>query len=96
MGQTVFFSNDGEMDILGATIMGVHVKEGSNPIGHFGTGLKFAIATLLRTGHAVKIYVGEKLYNFDVEKVNIRGKDFDVVCMTCVRLGFTTDTGKNW
>lgn len=96
MTDTVFFSNEGEMDILGATVMGVHVKEGENPIGHFGTGLKFAIATLLRTEHKVQIYVGTKVYNFDTEVVNIRGKDFNIVCMNGERLGFTTDTGRNW
>jgi hypothetical protein len=96
VANTVYFTNEGELDIRAACIMGVHVKEGDNPIGEFGTGLKFAIATLLRTGHSIVIWSGSTRYDFDVSKTDIRGKEFEIVTMNGKELGFTTDTGKNW
>jgi hypothetical protein len=76
--------------------MGVSVKEGDSPIGYFGTGLKFAIASLLRTGHTVRLFREGKLIDFDAEPTVIRGEQFNVVTMNGERLGFTTQLGKNW
>ena len=93
----VHFCNQGYLDIDAAITMGVHVKESNNPIGFFGTGLKYAIATLLRTGHSVSIKLkGEKPYKFGTVKKLIRGKEFALVTMNRKTLGFTTDLGKNW
>ena len=46
----IVFENPGEIDIRSISTFGVSVKEGDNPIGFFGTGLKYAIVVLLRTG----------------------------------------------
>ena len=35
--------------------MGASVKKSNNPIGFFGTGLKYAIAVTLRLGGSIKI-----------------------------------------
>jgi hypothetical protein len=51
MSAIVVFENPGEIDAAAIRTFGVSVKEGENPIGFFGTGLKYAIAILLRTGH---------------------------------------------
>ena len=51
----VSFVNSGEIDPLTITTIGVSVKEGENPFGVFGTGLKYSIAILLRTHHSVSI-----------------------------------------
>lgn len=61
---TIYFSNRGLIDLDVIRTMGVNVKENDNPIGHFGTGLKFAIATLLRTGHKVDLYRGDEKISF--------------------------------
>jgi len=93
---TVYFANDGKIDLMALCTMGVSVKETDQPIGYFGTGVKFAIATLLRTGHKVTLTVGGRRLPFDVESVDIRGKDFEIVTMGGEKLGFTTELGKNW
>jgi len=67
-----------------------------SPIGYFGTGLKYAISTLLRTGHDVTLKTGGKTYKFGVEEQDIRGQKFNVVTMNGEHLPFTTDLGKNW
>lgn len=88
--------NPGLIDLDAIRIMGVNVKETDSPIGYFGTGLKFAIATLLRTGHKVILWRGEERIEFSAQPIEIRGKVFQTVYMGEEKLAFTTDLGKNW
>jgi len=55
---TIAFQNDGELDLRLMATFGCSVKETNNPIGFFGTGLKYALAVLLRTGHKVTVHLG--------------------------------------
>lgn len=98
---TVYFVNNEAIDLNAIAIMGVNVKIGSNPIGHFGTGLKYAIATLLRTGHRVRLRVGQNdmqdlWIDFTAEDIQIRGTPFQIIKMGEERMGWTTALGKNW
>jgi len=93
---SVYFSNSGELDLDVIRTMGVSVKDGSNPIGYFGTGLKYALATLLRTGHHISLQNGDRTVHFGTIKKTIRGEEFEIVTMDGEQLGFTTDLGKNW
>ena len=93
---TVYFYNEGVIDLNTIRTMGVSVKDTDNPIGYFGTGLKYAIATLLRTGHKITLKAGDTYYSFATQKIAVRGKDFDIVHMNEEQLGFTTDLGKDW
>lgn len=97
----IVFTNPGEIDIRSISTFGVSVKEGSNPIGFFGTGLKYAIAVLLRTGHRVTVMSGEKVVQFAVAPQEVRGQSFDFVTMAIGNeqpepIGFTTELGKHW
>jgi hypothetical protein len=92
----VIFENDGEIDAAAIRTFGVSVKEGENPIGFFGTGLKYALAILLRTGHKVTIQSGTSKHRFALKDVKIRGQDFQIVTMDRHELGFTTQVGKTW
>lgn len=93
---TIYFCNDYPIDLNAIALMGVSVKAGSNPIGYFGTGLKFSIATLLRTGHDVTLIRSGERIRFSVETEMIRGEAFDRVKMGDERLGFTTKLGRTW
>jgi hypothetical protein len=93
---TIYLSNPGELDLNTIRIMGVSVKTGDTPIGYFGTGMKYAIATLLRTGHEVALSVGSKNYKFTARDTTIRGEKFKLVHMNDEPLSFTTELGKNW
>lgn len=97
----IVFENPGEIDIRSISTFGVSVKEGDNPIGFFGTGLKYAIAVLLRTGHGVEIHSGLRVVRFAVQAQQVRGQDFDFITMAidgepAAPLGFTTELGKQW
>lgn len=91
----IIFENEGLLDLRALKIMGVSVKE-EGAIGYFGTGLKYALAVLLRTGHKIEIHIDGKLHKIDSVQQDIRGKDFDIIRLDDEELGFTTDLGKNW
>lgn len=91
----IIFKNDGEIDINAITTFGVSVKS-ADSIGFFGTGLKYAIAILLREGCSITIYSGNERLEFGIESVNIRGEEFDIVTMNGKQLGFSTELGKTW
>lgn len=92
----VAFQNPGEIDERCISTIGVSVKEGDNPIGFFGTGLKYAIAIILRHGGSITIWKGLEPLKFTTREVSIRGRVSRVVCMNGVELGFTEDLGKHW
>ena len=96
----VSLTNPGLIPMEAVTTMGVSAKEGENPIGFFGTGLKYAIASLLRTSHKIVIWRGLDRYDFAIEPGEVRGKEFDFIRMSGPdgdqRLGFTTHLGAHW
>lgn len=97
----ICFSTPTTLDLRLLTTMGVNVKPNSaSPIGYFGTGLKYAIAILLRTGHQLKLETGGKTYDFSVATEEIRGKEFSICQMHgpegTLALPFTTEYGKTW
>ncbi len=100
-GKIVIFENGGEIDVRSISTFGCSVKEGENPIGFFGTGLKYALAVLMRLGIKVVIQSGLNQYEVCVSAGNIRGRDFGFVGLRgenggVTGLGFTTELGKTW
>lgn len=97
----IVFENRGEIDLRTIHTFGVSVKEGDSPIGFFGTGLKYAIAVLLRHDHKIAIFSGMKSVAFDIRHEEVRGQEFDFVTMSVdgaapVDAGFTTQLGRGW
>lgn len=103
----ISFQNDGEIDMRAVTTIGISAKEGDSPIGYFGSGLKYAISVILRSGGAITVWSGLHRYVFAKAPVSVRGQDFEVITMTeygpgCEvgreprELGFTTRLGINW
>lgn len=93
----IVFENDGTLDMRAVKIMGVNSKDNKDSaIGYFGTGLKYAIAILLRAGATISILTGGTMYQFNVQRTKIRNDEFNVITMNDEELGFTTDLGKNW
>lgn len=97
----IVFENPGEIDIRSISTFGVSVKESDNPIGFFGTGLKYAIAVLLRADHGITIQSGETVVEFGTQRESVRGQDFDFITMSIngaapLPMGFTTELGKTW
>lgn len=92
----VVFKNKGVIDTRAIRTFGVSAKVNTNPIGFFGTGLKYAISILMRNNIEVKLFAGGIKYDFARKEVGMRGKDFEVVTMNDDELPFSTNLGINW
>ncbi len=103
----ITFTNPGLIPLDAIRLMGASVKaEGS--FGRFGTGFKYALATILRGGGSLVIWRGADKITFSTRAVEVRGSDFAEVVMTSWKgrgdhlkevhdnLGFTTQLGKDW
>ncbi|MEE8598706.1 MAG: hypothetical protein V3S69_04230 [Dehalococcoidales bacterium] len=93
----ITFQNRGLLEIRGINTFGVSVKPDSeNPIGFFGTGLKYALAVLLREECEVTLYIGLEKLKFHVREEKMRGEAIHMVCLQSLTMPFTTELGKNW
>jgi hypothetical protein len=93
----IIFENKGTIDPRAIKTFGVNAKDDeASAIGYFGTGLKYAIAVLLRAGAKVSILSDGVTYELGHVETEVRGKTFDIVTMNDEELGFTTSLGKNW
>lgn len=92
----IVFRNKGTIDPRSITTFGVSSKENDSAIGYFGTGLKYAIAILLREGCGIEIRTGGQVLQFGTLEQTVRVDDFTFITMNGQPLAFTTELGKNW
>ena len=104
----IVFQNRGLMPLDAVRLMGVSVKPSTgSPVGFFGTGLKYAIAVLLREGCQIDMWLGRRRYSFGSYDIDFRGEKLKQVSMlewpefpdeTPVEtdLAFTTSYGRTW
>lgn len=103
----IVFETKGLIDVRAFTTMGLSAKPVStNPIGYFGTGLKYAMAVLTRLGAQPVVWIGEDRYRFDKVSDNFRGVAYDRLRMQQIKKGwkrpryhdlpYTTQYGRNW
>lgn len=103
----IIFETPGLIDIRAFTTGGLSAKpNSSNPIGRFGTGLKYAIAVLVRRGASPIVWIGQDRYTFSRKPIVFRDKNFDLIRMRRDRwsvtkpsyyeMPFTTEYGKDW
>jgi hypothetical protein len=91
----IVFRNPGLIDLEAVRNLGVSVKlEGS--FGRFGTGLKFAIANILRNGGAIRIFRGHEEHRLSTEPLTIRDVEHQIVALDGQRIGFAVTFGKDW
>lgn len=96
-------SNPGVFDVESAlNMLGASVKTGTNPIGMFGSGTKYALAQACRDRVSVKISTGEKLYSVGTTSKKFRDVDFQKVILRSetggtIKTPMTTEFGaKDW
>lgn len=109
----IAFITPGLIDVRAFTLFGINSKPNTkNPIGFFGTGLKYATAICCRLGAKVEVWIGTTKYIFFTRPSKFRDKDFSAIRMkretwtfTDVALfkranyndmPYTTELGKTW
>lgn len=91
------FTNEGEIDVNALRLLGASTKETDDTkIGFWGTGLKYAIAILLREGIEVKVFTGTKEIKIGKRKTKMRGEVFEVMTVNGTPTSVTTRMGKDW
>jgi hypothetical protein len=96
----LYFHSPNEFPIEVLYIMGLSAKVTDRPIGRFGTGLKYAIAGVLRIGGSVTLQAGGRTYTFSAESASLRGQNYHSIFMTGPEgrtlLPFTLTYGQDW
>lgn len=101
----IIFHNPGHIEPNAFRLMGASVKnEGS--FGRFGTGLKYAVATILRGGGTITVHSGERTFGFVLEATSLKDREFSEVVLfektpdgygaNYQPLGFTDRLGRDW
>lgn len=94
--QSIVFHTHTLMDPISWEMMGISAKTSDSAIGVFGTGLKYAVAVLLRTGHEFVIHTNNQTYEFGLADMTFRDKEFKQITCNGKGLPFTTEYGKFW
>lgn len=103
----VKFWTPGAIPLTSFTIMGAHHKVVSDPIGKFGTGLKYAVAVILRHGGKIRLFIEGVEYEFVVVPGEHRGQPMEMIRLrrkngllnrwvSVQKLPFTLSYGKGW
>lgn len=94
--QYLKIQNNGLLDIRLLSLMGGTTKANdSYKIGQWGSGLKYSMAYLLRNNIDFRVFIGNKEVGLTTLKENIRGEDFDIICVDGVKTSVTTNMGGN-
>jgi len=91
----LYLQNKGEIERGALSLLGASTKSGDQ-IGKFGSGFKYALATLIREGIDFKIYSGLTEIIITTEIERFRNTEFRVLVIDGVRTSITTNTGPEW
>ena len=93
----VCFENKGEVPINAFKLLGASSKRNdSSKIGYFGTGLKYAIAVMLKQGIEFKVFSGEKEVKISTRKTKFIDENIDVMTVNGEKTSITLDAGIDW
>ena len=97
MKNYILFRNDGEIDPNALKLLGASTKRNdSSKIGFFGSGLKYALAYLLRKGVETRIFSGNTEIKLSTKRSQFRDQSFDVICVNGSETSLTTSMGIDW
>lgn len=93
----LLIENKGELDISSLILLGASTKRNdSGKIGFFGSGNKYAIATLIRHGIKFSIFSGDRKVKISTEDVMFRDMVFKKIFIDDNPTSLTTDMGPQW
>lgn len=97
MMKDIFILNKGIVDTDAFHLLGASTKrDDETKIGYFGSGLKYALAWMLRNGINFKVYADKKEIKFGLKKKDFRGKQFSVITINGKDTSITTEMGPDW
>jgi hypothetical protein len=89
--------NDGLLDIRLIYLMGGTTKADDKfKIGQFGTGLKYALAYMLRNNIDFKVFIDGDEIKLSTVKETIRDTNFEIICINGQKTSITTNMGTDW
>ena len=87
-------TNNGIIDSKSFTIIGASTKTNKEGfIGQWGSGLKYAIAYLLRNKIPFKVYSDYNEVKFSIQTEQFRDKSIDIVCVNGEKTSISTELG---
>lgn len=90
-------SNKIEIEEQAFTLIGASTKRGdSSKIGFFGSGLKYALAVILRNEVPLTIYSGDKKIDIGTKKEVFRGQEFNTIYVNGQKTSMTREMGTDW
>lgn len=91
------FSNVGEVPVNAFKLLGASSKRNdSTKIGYFGTGLKYALAVLLREGIDFVVYSGGSEIKIGTRKSKFLDQVVTVITVNGEKTSITIEAGINW
>lgn len=89
--------NNGILDIRLVALMGGTTKSNDEyKIGQFGTGLKYTLAYLIRNNIDFHIFAGSHRIVIETETEEIKGEQFNIICINGHRTSITDKMGLTW
>jgi hypothetical protein len=90
-------SNNCTIDRAAFHLIGASTKRNDDTkIGYFGSGLKYAIATLMRNDIDFRVFSGPNEVCFTQKDVVFRGESLKVICIDDKETSLTTGLGPAW
>jgi len=97
MSDYLEFSNTGEVPVNAFKLLGASSKRNdSTKIGYFGTGLKYALAVLLREGIDFKVFSGNDEIKIGTRKSKFLDQIVTVITVNGEKTSITIEAGINW
>lgn len=89
--------NKGILNISLLKLIGASTKtDDPKKIGQFGTGLKYAISYLLRTGNNFRLFIEEEEVIFSIKTRTIGNKEIEEIFCNDESMNITTQYGYQW
>src|SRR5690242_3129843 len=97
MKKYILIQNDGEIEGNSFELIGASTKRSDNTkIGFFGSGLKYSIAYMMRNNISFKIFSGMHEITFTTVPAQIKGQQFERICINGMPTSFTVSMGPTW